>query len=226
MPGEVRTNAARKYANAERYYYAYNTAFLIQDDKDYQWHHKSKLTPGAEIMPSWGILKPLEALAIDLGGTVGTLKKEDHPMVFTQHDSALNVSPIICYESVYGEFVAQSVRLGAGIVVVITNDGWWGQSPGYRQHLLFSVLRAIETRRDVARSANTGVSAFINQRGDIVQRTAYWEPAAIQQELKSNSVLTYYVKNGDYLGRVSAYISGLFLLVSFTQGFLRYRKKY
>lgn len=228
LPGEIMTNAARKYkrSTTDKYYYAYNTAFLIEADADYQLHHKSKLTPGAEIMPSWGILKPLESLAIDLGGTVGTLKKEDRPMNLTRKNSDLNVSPVICYESVYGEFVANSVRLGSGIIVVITNDGWWGNTPGYRQHLLFSVLRAIETRRDVARSANTGISAFINQRGDIIQKTDYWKPAVISQEMRSNNEFTYYVINGDYLGRVSAYISALLLLVSFTQGFLRKRKSF
>ncbi len=226
LPNEPRTNAARKYRRQAGYYYAYNTAFFIENQKPFQWHHKSKLTPGAEIMPSWGILKPIESLAIDLGGTVGTLKKDDRPTIFTHDNPSYNVSPVICYESVYGEFVAQSVKLGAGLIVVITNDGWWGETPGYRQHLLFSVLRAIENRKDVARSANTGVSAFINQRGDILQRTDYWVPAVIEQEMMANTELTYYTKNGDYLGRVSVFISAMLLLVSFTQGFLRKRKSY
>ncbi len=224
LPHEPKTNAARKYLRRDGFYYAYNTAFLIEHGEDYQIHHKSKLTPGAEIMPSWGILKPIEGLAIDLGGTVGTLKKEDRPLVFSRETIENSVSPVICYESVYGEFVARSVRLGSGIIVVITNDGWWGNSPGHRQHLLFSVLRAIETRRSVARSANTGISAFINQRGDIQQQTAYWQPAVLSQVIYANTELTYYVKNGDYLGRVSGFISALLLLVSFTQGFLRKRK--
>ena len=226
LPGEPTTNAARKYHQQDGYYYAFNTAFLIENNKAFQLHHKSKLTPGVEIMPSWWILKPLESMAIDLGGTVGTLGREDHPMMFTRDNPDFNVSPVICYESVYGEFVARSIRLGAGIIVVITNDGWWGNSPGYRQHLLFSVLRSIETRRDLARSANTGISAFINQRGDILQKTSYWEPAVISQTMRANNEMTYYVKNGDYLGRVSAFISGLLLLVSFTQGFLRKRKSF
>jgi apolipoprotein N-acyltransferase len=226
LPDEPRTNAARKFRSRPGSYYAYNTAFLIENEGSIQVHHKSKLTPGAEIMPSWGILKPIEALAIDLGGTVGTLKKDDYPNMFKRANPSLNVSPVICYESVYGEFVAQSVRMGASIVVVITNDGWWGETPGYRQHLLFSVLRAIETRRDVARSANTGVSAFINQRGDIVQKTRYWVPAVIEQEMKANTELTYYVKNGDYIGRVAAFVSALLFLVSFTQGFLRKNKSF
>jgi len=165
---EKMTNAARKFKKSTGYYYAFNTAILIEDDQDFQLHHKSKLTPGVEIMPSWWFLKPIEKLAIDLGGTTGTLGREDHPVIMSNSDS-ISISPIICYESVYGEFVANSINLGAGLIFVITNDGWWGNTPGYKQHFLFSVLRAIETRRSVARSANTGnFGLLINQRGDIL----------------------------------------------------------
>ena len=220
---EKPTNAARKYRDSEGMYYAYNTAFMIEKDAPFQVHHKSKLTPGVEIMPSWWILKPVEALAIDLGGTTGTLGRETEPMAFFSEKNGA-VSPIICYESVYGEFVANSVALGAGLIFVITNDGWWGETPGYKQHFLFSVLRAIETRRSVARSANTGISATINQRGDILQQTDYWVPAVIKDTLNANYELTYYVRNGDYIARISAFISALLLLISYTQGFLKKKK--
>lgn len=221
--GEKRTNAARKYRNADKYYYAYNTALLVDTSDILQVHHKSKLTPGVEIMPSWGILKPIESLAIDLGGTIGTLARDERTVVF-EDNGHVKVSPIICYESVYGEFVAKTINEGAGLIFVVTNDGWWGNSPGHRQHFLFSILRAIETRRSVARSANTGISAFINQRGDVFQKTKYWEPAVIKQQLNVNNELTYYVRNGDYIARVSIFVSVLVFLISITQGFLRRRK--
>lgn len=221
---EKPTNAARKFKKSTGMYYAYNTAILIEHEKDFQIHHKSKLTPGVEIMPSWWILKPVEKLAIDLGGTTGTLGRETEPVAFIDKESQTGVSPIICYESVYGEFVANSVKLGAGLIFVITNDGWWGETPGYKQHLLFSSLRAIETRRSIARSANTGISAFINQRGDIFKQTPYWEPAVIEHTLNANYENTYYTNNGDYIARTSAFISVLLILISFTQGYLKKKK--
>jgi len=224
LKNEEKTNAARQFHNNPSYYYAYNTAILIEDEQEFQIHHKSKLTPGAEIMPSWGILKPIENLALDLGGTIGTLGREDHPVSFTKNKNKIGISPIICYESVYGEFVANSVKLGAGLIFVITNDGWWGNTPGYKQHFSFSVLRAIETRRSVARSANTGISAFINQRGDVIQKTEYWKPAVIKNTLNANYKQTYYTNNGDYIARVSSFVSALLLLISFTQGFLHSKK--
>lgn len=216
-------DAARKFHNSDAYYYAYNTALLIDTTSNIQVYHKSKLTPGVENMPSWGILKPLEKLAIDLGGTVGTLGTDNNILVFNCENKR-KVVPIICYESVYGEFVVKTIRDGASLIFVITNDGWWGNTPGHRQHFLFSVLRAIETRRSVARSANTGISAFINQRGDVFQRTQYWETAVIKQQINANDKLTYYVKNGDYIARISMFISVFVLLIALTQGFLRKKK--
>ncbi len=221
---ETMTNAARKLSDRDQYYYSYNTAFLIDNSDFIQIHHKSKLTPGVERMPSYGILRPLEKLAINLGGVSGTLGWDDNPVVFKPAHSDVEVAPVICYESVYGDYVAKYVRRGTQLIFVITNDGWWGETPGYRQHLLFSVLRAIETRRDVARSANTGVSAIINQRGDVLQKTKYWEPAALKAKLNINDKQTFYVTYGDYLARIASFVSVLVLLISFVQGFLKKRK--
>ncbi|HFB62262.1 MAG TPA: apolipoprotein N-acyltransferase, partial [Bacteroidetes bacterium] len=217
---EKRTPPARLYRKG-MYYYAYNTAFYIDHSPYVQIHHKSKFTPGVEKMPDWFLLRPLEKYAINLGGTVGSLKGDDHITLFENNSTGTKIGTAICYESVFGDYVAEYVRQGAEILFVITNDGWWGNTPGYRQHFLFSVLRAIETRRDVARSANTGASGFINQRGDVLQRTAYWKPAVISETLHLNDKMTYYVKNGDQLARVSAYISALILLVSLVQGILK-----
>jgi len=219
-PDEKRTNAARFYKD-KLYYYAFNTAFQIDRSPYIQIHHKSKLTPGVERMPSWAILRPLEKYAINLGGIVGTLKDEDHPTIFTNDETGISVSPIICYESVFGEFTAKTVAKGANLIFVITNDGWWGDSPGYKQHFLFSILRAIETRRSVARSANTGISAFINQRGDVSQATPYAKQAVIRKNINANKKLTYYTKNGDYIARISSFIAALILLASVTRGILK-----
>ncbi len=222
-PNEKRTSAARFYRKG-LYYYAYNTAFYIDHSPYVQIHHKSIFVPGVEEMPDWFLLKPLEKFAIDLGGTVGTLKGDDHISLFENRQTGTGIATAICYESVYGDYIADYVRHGANLLFVITNDGWWGNTPGYRQHFLFSVLRAIETRRDVARSANTGTSAFINQRGDVFEKTPYWKPAVISRTLNRNSQLTYYVRHGDQIARVSAYISAMILLVSLVQGILKRQK--
>ncbi len=213
--GDAIPASARKFRNNDGYYDAYNTAFLFRNYPDLQRTHKSKLTPGVELMPFPWLLKPLGDFAIDLGGTVGQLGTDPERIPFTINDT-LKIAPVICYESVYGEFVSGFVRNGANLIFVITNDGWWGNTAGHRQHALFSSVRAIETRRSIARSANTGISCFVNQRGDIIQPTPYWETAVIRQEINANDRLTLYVRYGDYLARGS--VLGLVLLLMITLG--------
>ena len=201
--------AARKFYDADEYYYSYNTALSINDTTDIQIHQKSKLTPGVEMMPSWWFLRPIKNLAIDLGGTVGTLKSEDTVSVFDY--GKYKAAPLICYESVFGGYVTDFVRNGANIIFVITNDGWWGDTPGHRQHFEMSKLRAIENRRSVARSANTGVSGFINQRGDVVESSNYWEPIGLRNTLNVNDKMTFYSRHGDYIYRAASFIAALVL---------------
>jgi len=212
-PGEPLSASARKFRDAEMYYDSYNTALYVAHDSTLQKYHKSKLTPGVELMPYLDVLPFLKKFAIDLGGTTGSLGVNPDQTPFDVN-SILKVAPCICYESVYGEFMNRFITNGANVIFVITNDGWWGNTPGHRQHMLFSVIRAIETRRSIARSANTGISCFINQRGDISQRTAYWVPAVIRGTINANDTVTFYVKYGDYIGRIFMLIAGLFLLLT------------
>lgn len=224
-PGEEITETARQFRNGNAYYDAYNTALYISHEEDVMKHHKSKLTPGVEKMPFARLMKPLENLAINLGGTVGSLGSDPERTVFHRQRDGLKIAPVICYESVFGEYLAQYIRKGANLIFVITNDGWWGNSPGHRQHLLYSSLRAIETRRSIARSANTGISAFIDQRGDIFQATNYWEPAVIRQRINANDATTFYVRYGDYIARASGLITMMLLLGSFVRAVLLRWKK-
>jgi apolipoprotein N-acyltransferase len=107
---------------------------------------------------------------------------------------------------VYGEHCAAYVREGAQLLTVITNDAWWGDTPGYRQHLNYSRLRAIETRRDIARCANTGISAFIDQKGRIHERSAWWEPAILRGSVNLSTRKTFFVRAGDIVGRLSVFL--------------------
>ncbi|OQX79365.1 MAG: apolipoprotein N-acyltransferase [Bacteroidetes bacterium 4484_249] len=216
---EALPSTARYHEKSNFYYDNFNTAFLIDNSDSIQKHHKSKLTPGVEFMPSWGFL---DKLAIDLGGSVGSLGTDKDQKPFTINDT-LKIATIICYESVFGDYCTNLVRKGAQAFFLITNDGWWGNTPGHKQHLTFTSLRAIETRRSFARSANTGISCFVNQRGDIQQATDYWTPAAIKQDINLNSNITFYAKYGDYVGRISAFITAVFVLITIVFG-IRGRK--
>ncbi|MFZ4414161.1 MAG: apolipoprotein N-acyltransferase [Bacteroidales bacterium] len=211
---EPLTLAAREFTPEKgRYYEPFNTALLVEHSGNLQRYHKSMLTPGVEKMPFKKIFKPIEKLALDLGGTVGSLGVDKERKVF-DCENGFKLSPVICYESIYGEFVAGFVKNGAEVIFIITNDGWWGNTAGHRQHFSYAAIRAIECRRDIARSANTGISCFVNQRGDVLQRTAYWTPSVIRQTLHVNNEITFYVKYGDYIGRIALFSSVLLLLLS------------
>lgn len=218
------TSTARKLTNSDGYYDAFNTAILINQKGDFSIHHKSKLTPGVEIMPFSKYLTFIEKFALDLGGTVGSLgnDKVQKPLVLNEN---LKVAPIICYESVFGEFCSEFTRNGANIFCVITNDGWWGNTAGHRQHLTFSTLRAIENRRSVARSANTGISCFVNQRGDIIKPTKYWVEDAAYCKLNTNDKITFYAVFGDYIGRIAVLVAVLMLLRTFSLNIISKKKR-
>jgi apolipoprotein N-acyltransferase len=221
--GEEVSSTARKFRDAEAYYDAYNTVFYIDSSKKYQLYHKSKLTPAVEKMPFPEYFKFLENFSIDLGGTTGSLGTDDIRKVFVRPGDSLKVAAAICYESIYGEFFSRFTRNGAELMFITTNDGWWGDTPGHRQHFIYACLRAIESRRSIARAANTGISAFINQRGDILEESSYWESTVLKHSLNANDKVTFYALHGDYIARITAFVSVMLLLIAISLA-LRKRK--
>jgi apolipoprotein N-acyltransferase len=212
--GEELSVTARKFTAQDDYYDSYNTAVQLDNTGNIQLYHKSKLVPGVEQMPFPFIFKHLESIAIDLGGTTGGLGTQEERTVFSSSDNTMKAAPVVCYESIYGEYVSEYIKNGANFITIITNDGWWGDTPGYKQHLKFGRLRAIETRRWIARSANTGISCFIDPMGEIQQATKWWVPAVIAQKIYLNNEQTFYTKYGDYIARASLCITFAMLIYS------------
>ena len=183
----------------------FNSAILLNSKDTSQIYHKSKLVVGVENFPYQSFLKPLLGdVMLDLGGTVAMKTKQENRSIFEGTDSTA-VAPIICYESVYGEFVTGYVQNGAQFLAVITNDAWWQDTQGHKQHLNYARLRAIETRRSIARSANTGISAIINQKGEIEKQLGYGIQGTISGSLNKNEEVTFYVKYGDFLARMAIF---------------------
>jgi len=162
-------------------------------------------------MPFQEYFSFLRKYLIDLGGANGSFAAAGEPEVF-QVNGRVKIGPVICFESVFGAQAATLARKGASVLFVLTNDGWWRESPGARQHFSYSRIRAIETRRSIARSANTGISGFINQRGDVLRQTKMNTNTAIRAKLNLNNKLTFYVRNGDYVGRISLIFSVLIVI--------------
>lgn len=212
---------ARKYSNADKYFDSYNTAMYIDTARNFTFYHKSKLVPGVERMPYPGFFKYFEKYAIALGGTSGSLATQKERTVFEDKVYGIKVAPCICYESVYGDFMTEYIRKGAEVICITTNDGWWGNTPGHKQHLNYAKLRAIETRKQIIRCANTGISCFIDEFGNISQPQPYWEFGVINSEVNLNSVKTFFVRFGDLISYISV---GLTLIILLWAQVARYKK--
>lgn len=195
---------------------SHNSALITDSTGRNEIFHKSKLVVGVEMTPYPGLFVKLDDM---LGGVMGRCIGQDEISNLhfrpdpSDESASAPVGCAICYESVYGEYCTGYVNNGAQLLAVITNDAWWGNTPGYIQHCSYSSLRAIETRRDVARCANTGISAIINQRGDIVQKTQWWEPCYLNGTVNLNDKKTFFVENGDIVGRICVMVFALLLMI-------------
>lgn len=213
MPGE-KDSPYLRYRN-NRKYEAHNSAFMIYAQHDtIPYYVKSKLVPGAETIPFKTVLAPIQPFVSNLGGVNGTLAKQENRVVFKDSKKGISVAPIICWESEFGEFITGFTKAGAQIFLTITNDGWWDDSPGHKQHFAMSQMRAIENRRWIARSANMGNAGFINEKGlPVGDISKYGEAGFRSHSVPSLKYKTLYVQYGDMIGRLSATISGLILLI-------------
>ncbi|MCD1116162.1 apolipoprotein N-acyltransferase [Chryseobacterium turcicum] len=191
---------------------SYNSAVQIIPNQKVEVYHKGKLVPGAEIFPYVNVLKPiLGDVMLDLGGSVVSLGTDKERVAFSNPYNKGKIAPIICYESIYGEFVTDYVKKGANFLGIMTNDSWWGVTQGHKQLLSYAKLRAIETRREIVRSANSGISAHINAKGEILEDTFYGDQTALFAKVNLYEGETFYVRAGDFLSRVSIFALGFLL---------------
>ena len=194
----------------------YNSAFL-SGTNPLQVYHKSKLVVGVETLPYKKVIEPLFGnIMLDLGGTVRSRATGAERSVF-QLNNQTKVAPIICYESVYGSFINGFVLNGAEFLAVMTNDAWWGTTPGHQQLLSYTKLRAIESRLPIVRSANSGISAVIDTYGEVTQQIPYSERGVMYSAITPQKQITFYVLYGDYIARLSLFISFFLLLLAISR---------
>ena len=201
---------ARKVADG-MWVESHNSALMVDGSADTQIFHKSKLVVAVEHTPYPRIFCPIDDM---LGGVMGRCVGQDGISLLNikDGDRLIPLGCAVCYESVYGEYYTGYILEGARAMTIITNDAWWKDTPGYRQHLSYASLRAIETRRAIARCANTGVSAIITPTGEIQQPTPWWEPAVIEGKIPLRDDITFFVSHGDITGRICTFVFLLMLL--------------
>lgn len=195
-----------------RWVETYNAAIQLDSTKRTPYYYKSLLVPFVESVPYPKVFAFFEPFLINEGGTSVSYGRQDTRSVFFSTDKTA-IAPVICYESIFGEYVSDYVKNGASIIFIMTNDGWWGNTDGHLQHLYYGAMRAIENRRYIARSANTGTSCFIDERGNILQPTQWWQPTVIKARVIVNTKRSFYTRNGDYIGFYSLLISAILILL-------------
>lgn len=195
---------------------SYNSALQITPHQNVDVYHKGKLVPGVEIFPYIRYLKPILGDAmLDFGGSNSSLGIDEERKVFKNKFNNAKIAPIICYESIYGEFVTDYVKNGANLLAIITNDSWWENSEGHKQLLSYARLRAIETRREIVRAANSGISAHINARGDILEDTIYGDQTVLTVQANLLEEVSAYTKIGDLISRIAIFILGFLIVYHF-----------
>ena len=194
---------SRYDAQNDFFFEAFNSALFLPPGAEAQFYHKTKLVPLFERMPFVQYLGFLGKYSLELGGYTGTYSNREARSAFESIDASIGILPILCFESIFGAYCARNLPEQKGFICMITNDGWWKSTPGYRHHFNFSRMRAIECRRNFIRAANNGISALIDARGQVVAQTAWWQAATLKGDVRLRAGRTFFSRHGDFLGRAS-----------------------
>lgn len=211
-------SAKRIQATGERYD-AFNAAAFVQPGlEEVPWYGKMKMVPIAERVPYADAFYFFDFLRWGVG--IGGWQIGRDTVLFEEAKTGTKFCSLICYESVYPEFVAAFVKKGAEFIAIITIDSWWDRMSGAYQHHQYAIFRAVENRRWVARCAVGGFSSYIDPYGRVYDKTELFTQATLNRtilRITNRMASTFYTLNGDLLARVSALIGLLFLLYAFTK---------
>ena len=198
------TILARPYGDG--WIVAHNSAVMARPEGPLEVYHKSKLVVGTELTPYPRIFVPLDnwlSEKMGVSGLMGRCVGQDGVSLLHFGPARTPLGCAVCYESVYGEYCTEYVKAGAQAMTIITNDAWWGDTPGYRQHLSYACLRAVELRRDIARCGNTGISCFIDRRGEIISQTGWWTRGTLVGEVHLSTEQTAFISAPCFVGTTS-----------------------
>jgi apolipoprotein N-acyltransferase len=176
----------------------HNSALAIKKDGSVPTpYHKQVLMPFGEYIPFAETFPFIKKLAAHMGGfTPGKAVKIFHYPALARDTSpvGLSVSPLICYEDLLPRLSRNAVDGGAMLLVNLTNDAWFGNTPALLQHHLIAAFRAIETRRTLIRSTNTGFSSAIDPRGKIIAELAPETEGALEMSVPLLNTKTFWVR--------------------------------
>jgi apolipoprotein N-acyltransferase len=189
-------SVAEDAKNPER---IWNAAFLVSRGVTVGHYDKIRLVPFGEYVP----LRKMLFFAHKLVHQVGNFQfgTNDLPLA-----GALQYGPAICYEIVYPQIPRTQVVHGADVLVTITNDAWYDGTSAPKQHLNQARLRAVETDRYLLRAATTGISAFVDPAGRVIEEQPMNRQAIIYAHFQPRHSTTLYVRFGDWFAWVACFV--------------------
>lgn len=197
-------NSAEPDATNGKYF---NSAVMVgPDGREVAQYDKIYLLPFGEAVPV-----PLESVVPAFVGNFSYGREYD---LLPLGDAKAGV--MICFESHFGQLSREYVRNGADALIEMTNDGYLGPTPVLRQHLANAVFRAVETNRPVIRVTNVGITAYIDERGQVHDPLpSYTEGTRVWTVEKSDGAQTFYVKYGDWFAWLCTVITLMMLGYAF-----------
>jgi apolipoprotein N-acyltransferase len=222
-PTSTPRSAKRIQETGERYD-AFNAAALLEPGtSEIQWYGKMKMVPLAERVPYAEVFAFLDFLQWGVG--IGGWQIGPDSTIFVESRTGTRFCTMICYESTYPDFVASFVRKGAEFIAIITIDSWWDKMSGAYQHQQFSIFRAVENRRWIARCAVGGISCFIDPYGRVYDRTELFTQAALVRTIGRSTQLSFYTAHGDWLAQIALLGGGMFVAAALGQMFRARQRK-
>jgi apolipoprotein N-acyltransferase len=186
----------------------YNTALCLHPDQSISQYYKIHLVPFGEYTPYKKIFSFIEKMTHAIGELSPGKTLVLHPFKGKKFGSP------ICYEIIFPNLVRKFVKKGADFLVTITNDGWYGKSSAPFQHFAIAVVRAVENRRFLLRSATTGVSGIIDPYGRILSRADLMTQTYLTERIAPLDTLTPYTRFGDFLPLLSLTLGVVFLILA------------
>jgi apolipoprotein N-acyltransferase len=185
----------------------FNSAYLLGPDGGISGRYdKVHLVPFGEYVP----LKRFLPFIRKLTEGVGDFKSGPGPVPIEYEGGSMGV--LICYEAIFPELSRGAIRNGAGLLVNITNDAWFGKTSAPYQHFEMSVVRAVENRAFLLRAANTGISAVVDPAGRVLKETMLFETTLLVDDVAlKEGGLTFYTRHGDVFAYACIVVSIIFL---------------
>lgn len=198
-----------------------NSVILLEEDSVSDVYSKRHLVPFGEKMPYRALLSRLLPVLEEINMLSSDLAEGEGSVLIESGKGSMG--SIVCFESLFPELTRQSVKDGAELIVLVTNDSWYKDSPGVWQHLAHAVFRSVENSRSTARCANSGVSAFIDSRGRITSLLGPLEKGVLTDEVSFSEENTVYTLVGDL---ILPLLTVLWLFAAGLSYFTERRKKY